>query len=125
MKHIDTIVLVRDIERSKTFYTQLMGMEILHDWGNMIVFKERFAIHQANALQPQDLIGPHIHSGDQGLGNLVLYFETEDLEGEYQKLQNAGVKMVHGIIDVPWQKLFRAYDPDGHILEIGAPIVPA
>ncbi len=125
MKHVDSIILVNDLEASKSFYTRLIGLEILHDWGNMVVFKERFAIHKANALQPPDLIREHIHRGCQGHGNVILYFETENLDAEYQKLVQAGVTVVHGIVQVPWQKLFRIHDPDGHILEIGSPFTPA
>lgn len=124
MKHIDTIILVNDLAASKAFYTKLIGLEILHDWGNMAVFKERFAIHKANELQPPELIGQFTHDGNQGHGNLVLYFEASDLEAEYQKLVQAGVKVIHGIVQVPWQKLFRVFDPDGHIVEIGSPFEP-
>lgn len=124
MKHIDTIILVNDLDASKAFYTNMMGLEILHDWGNMLVFKERLAIHKANTLQPPEFINGFIHSGSQGLGNLILYFEAGDLEAEYQKLVQAGVKVIHGIVQVPWQKLFRVYDPDGHIVEIGSPFKP-
>ena len=124
MKHVDTIVLVNDLERSKVFYTQMIGLEILHDWGNMIVFKSRFAIHKADALQPPDLIREHIHTGSQGQGNLILYFEADDLEAELNRLTKAGVKVLHGIVQLPWQKIFRVFDPDGHILEIGSPFEP-
>jgi predicted enzyme related to lactoylglutathione lyase len=125
MKHIDSIILVNDLEASKAFYTKLMGLEILHDWSNMVVFKERFSIHKADALQPPELISGLIVTGNQGHGNIVLYFEAGDLETEYQKLVQAGVKVIHGIVQVPWQKLFRVYDPDGHIIEIGSPFKPA
>jgi predicted enzyme related to lactoylglutathione lyase len=125
MKHIDSIILVNDMEASKAFYTKLIGLDILHDWGNMVVFKERFAIHKATALQPPELISGSINAGRQGHGNVVLYFEAEDLEAEYKNLVQAGIKVIHGIVQVPWQKLFRIYDPDGHIVEIGSPFEPA
>ena len=125
MKHIDSIILVKDLNASKAFYSNLMGLEILHDWGNMLVFKDRFAIHKADALQPPEFIHGFIHAGSQGQGNVVLYFEACDLEAEYQKLVQAGVKVIHGIVQVPWQKLFRVFDPDGHIVEIGSPFEPA
>lgn len=121
MKHVDTIVLVEDIQRSKAFYTDIIGLEILHDWGNMVVFKERFALHQAMALLPEDQTKKFVSSGKQGRDNLVIYFETENLEGEYQKMVEKGMEIVHGILDLPWQKIFRMKDPDGHILEIGSP----
>jgi predicted enzyme related to lactoylglutathione lyase len=121
LKHVDTIVLVEDIEKSKKFYTDVIGLEILHDWGSMVVFKERFAIHKANALLPETEIQKYIAQGQQGRNNIVIYFEAEDLESEFRKITDKGIKIIHGIIELPWQKIFRIYDPDNHIIEIGNP----
>jgi len=121
MKHVDTIVLVEDIEISKKFYTEVIGLEILHDWGDMIVFKERFSIHTANKLLPESESKKHIRPGKQGQNNLIIYFEAEDLDVEYQKIVEKGITILHGIVELPWQKIFRIYDPDNHIIEIGNP----
>ncbi len=121
MKHIDTIVMVEDIKVSKEFYSNIMGLEIVYDWGNMVVFKERFSIHQANKLMPEQEINKLLHIGKQGSGNLDIYFEAENIEEEYNRLLQKEVKIIHGIIELPWQKIFRIYDPDNHIIEIGGP----
>ncbi|EMS72734.1 VOC family protein [Ruminiclostridium cellobioparum] len=121
MKHVDTIVLVEDIKVSKEFYINMIGLEILYDWGNMVIFKDRFSIHQANKLMPEQEINKCIHAGKQGYNNLVIYFEVEDIEEEYNKIVQKGVKVIHGITELPWQKIFRIYDPDNHIIEIGGP----
>ncbi|MFT3983798.1 MAG: VOC family protein [Lachnospiraceae bacterium] len=121
MKHVDTIVMVEDIKVSKEFYSNIMGLEIVYDWGNMVVFKERFSIHQANKLMPEQEINKLLHTGKQGSGNLDIYFEAENIEEEYNRLLQKKVKIIHGIIELPWQKIFRIYDPDNHIIEIGGP----
>lgn len=121
MKHVDTIVLVKDIKVSKDFYVNIMGLEILYDWSNMLIFKERFSIHQADKLMPEQELKNLIHMGKQGFQNTVIYFETENIEDEYKRLLEQGVKIIHGIIELPWQKIFRIYDPDNHIIEIGGP----
>lgn len=121
MKHVDTIVLVEDVNQSKKFYMEIIGLEILHDWGNMIVFKERFAIHSANGLLPEDESKKFVIPGKQGQNNLVIYFEAADLEKEFQRMVEEGVRIIHGIVELPWQKIFRIYDPDDHIIEIGNP----
>lgn len=87
----------------------------------MVVFKERFAIHTAGELLPATVVTENIHTGKQGEGNLIIYFEVENLEAEYERMVEKGVKILHGIIALPWQKIFRIYDPDNHILEIGSP----
>ncbi|WMJ86873.1 VOC family protein [Anaerocolumna sp. MB42-C2] len=121
MRHADTIVLVEDINVSKEFYINVMGLEILYDWENMVIFKERFSIHQANKLKPEAEINKLLPTGKQGRNNIDIYFETEDIEEEYNKILQKNVKVIHGIIELPWQKIFRIYDPDNHIIEIGGP----
>ena len=119
MKHVDTIVLVEDIQRSKTFYTETLGLEILHDWGNMLIFTERFSIHQADRLLPEHEAAQFREHGRQGRGNVVVYFEVGDIQQAYAQMQDRAVEFVHGIVELPWQKIFRIYDPDRHIIEIG------
>jgi predicted enzyme related to lactoylglutathione lyase len=119
MKHVNTIVLVADIERSKAFYHKTIGLEIDRDWGSMVIFKGHFAIHQADKLQPEKLVGGTLRAGNQGAGNLVLFFETDRLEAEFERLRDLGCRCLHGIEALPWQRLFRIFDPDGHIIEIG------
>ena len=121
MKHVDTIVLVDDINKSKEFYSEIIGLEILHDWKNMVVFKERFSIHSANTLLPENEIKQIVYPGKQGQNNLIIYFEVENLDKEYQRMIDKGVRILHGIVELPWQKIFRIYDPDNHIIEIGIP----
>lgn len=119
VKHVDTILLVEHIETSKKFYHEVMNLEILHDWNNMVVFKERFAIHQADALQPVELTAGFVRQGTQGCGNVVVYFQTDHLEECLSRLKTAGVTVLHEIITLPWERIFRVFDPDHYVIEIG------
>lgn len=119
LHHVDTILLVEDIAISKKFYAQVLGMEILHDWGAMVVFKDRLALHQASELQPRAETGKFSQSG--GHGNVIVYLQSDDLEGAYQELKEGGVEFLHGILSLPWERLFRVYDPDHYVVEIGEP----
>ncbi len=123
MRQIDTIVLVKDIEVSKRFYLDTFKLEVLHDWGSMMVFHNRFAIHQADLLKPETLMKDVLAQGKLGSGNLIIYLELEheSIEACYERLKDQGVAMLHEIVELPWQKIFRVYDPDGHIIEIGSP----
>jgi hypothetical protein len=61
-------------------------------------------------------ITPKAHNGE-------LYFDTDEIELVYQRLQAAGVQFIEGIQEQPWgQRAMRLYDPDGHIIEIGEPM---
>jgi uncharacterized glyoxalase superfamily protein PhnB len=57
---------------------------------------------------------------NQGEKNILIYFETDDLEKCYMEIIEAKVKTIHGIEKQAWgQRVFRFYDPDEHIIEIG------
>jgi len=124
VKQIDTILLVRNIEESKAFYTGTMNLEILHDWTSMVVFQNRLAIHQLDLLQPQDILRPFLDDKAIGAGNVIIYLATEDLTGEFKRLSALGVEIVHGIIDLPWQKVFRLRDNSGYLIEVGEEPTP-
>ena len=64
----------------------------------------------------EQLLGQKAHNGE-------LYFDADDIESTYQRLQAAGVDFIEGIQEQPWgQRAMRLYDPDGHIIEIGEPM---
>lgn len=119
LKHVETILLVENIETSKRFYQDVLGLEILHDWGAMVVFKDHLAIHQASELQPREETQKFVPPGPCGHGNAVIYLQSSDLEGCYRHLVEAGVEVIHGIVTLPWERLFRIYDPDRYVIEIG------
>lgn len=119
-----TNVLVRDIQVSAEFYTQLLGQRISEDYGNFVLFDGGFALHQADELikmtygeERESALAP------QGKDNILIYFETEDLEKAYERMASAGVSIIHPIRRQAWgQSVFRFHDPDGHIVEIGEPL---
>ena len=55
MRFINPIPFVRDINRSKDFYTKLLGLKIIEDAGNFVLFESGFAIHEGTEIgQPCD-----------------------------------------------------------------------
>ncbi len=119
LRFVAPLIAVDDIATSRRFYEQLLGQRVRYDFGPNVEFEGHFAIH----LRPhfQALLGDaaqfpvttRAHNGE-------LYFETDDLQATYQRLQEAGVEFIHAIREQPWgQRVMRLYDPDGHIVEIG------
>ena len=121
MRQVDTILLVEDIAKSKRFYTEILSFEIIHDWGNMVIFKDRLSLHQANKLLPSIETKKFIKEGKQGSNNIIIYIELEDqnIETVYSELQSKNISFIHGIQKLPWQRIFRIMDPDNYIIEIG------
>ena len=119
LKFICPLIVVEDIERSRNFYEQLLGQRIKFDFGQDVQFEGDFSIHLKSHFQ--SLLGDAVrypvtkkaHWGE-------LFFELDELDPLYQRLQEAGAAFIHAIQEQPWgQRVMRLYDPDGHIIEIG------
>ena len=119
-----SIVFVKDIQVSKAFYTEIIGLKVVQDHGTIVLFENHLAIHQARELTVTiwKVEAPSDTDQPQGRGNLLLYFETPALEETFARLKDQ-VKLIHPIERQAWgQKVFRFYDPDGHAIEIGEPL---
>ena len=51
MRFVNPIPFVSDIERSKAFYGDLLGLKILSDFGDFVLFETGFAIHDGRSLE--------------------------------------------------------------------------
>ncbi len=124
MKNIfaNTIIFVKDIGKSKKFYSEILGMKIIDDYGTIVFFENRLVLHSAISIL-RTVFSKLKISGlkKQGRKNILIYFETDGLEEFYEKTASK-VKIIHGIEKQAWgQKVFRFYDPDGHMIEFGEP----
>jgi len=117
MKLRNILIVVKDIEKSKQFYHDLFGMDmILDNDGNMIL---------TEGLVLQD---EKIWSGFLGKdvipknNSCELYFEEPDIEGFVEKLERLypPVEYVNRLMTHAWgQKVVRFYDLDGNLIEVG------
>ena len=120
LKTCSTALFVKDIETSKKFYIDLLGMLIDLDFGKNVIFKNGFAIWeiQNNHIIPKSLGLDRI--SDPKINRFELYFETENLSDILKTLKNKNVKFLHQIHEEPWgQQTIRFFDPDNHLIEIG------
>lgn len=124
VKFISAVVFVRDIQVSRAFYENLLGQKVSMDHGVNVGYEAGFALWQS--VHAREIIfGAEAGSAPASLGqrNFELYFETEDLDMALEQLTQAGVQFVHPLFEQPWgQRVFRIYDPDGHIVELGEPM---
>ncbi len=72
----NSIALVHNIEISKAFYRDVIGINIVQDSGSFVLFEGKFAIHDA-ALFYGSIEKPY--DGEKmGRDNLDLYVTTDD-----------------------------------------------
>jgi catechol 2,3-dioxygenase-like lactoylglutathione lyase family enzyme len=120
------LLTVRDLERSKAFYTGLLGFKVLEqDPNHGGVFLALGELGNTLDLFPSNTPDSHpqpkaaIGSRD-GLGvrHTAFAVETEeDFTRAYFALKDAGVP-IHKAIDHTSQKSVYFYDPDDNLLEI-------
>lgn len=121
MRFVNPIPFVRDINRSREFYSKRLGLKIMEDFGNFILFETGFAIHEGRSLE-KTIWRQNAHPPESyGQRNLLLYFEHEDVDAAFADIA-PHVELIHPVEKQEWgQRVFRFYDPDGHAIEIGEP----
>ena len=120
MKLKNILIVVKDIEKSKQFYHDLFGLEmILDNDGNMI-------LTEGLVLQDEKIWGAFLGKDIIRKSNSCeLYFEEKEIEAFAEKLENyqEPITYVNRLMTHDWgQKVIRFYDPDGHLIEVGTPM---
>jgi catechol 2,3-dioxygenase-like lactoylglutathione lyase family enzyme len=112
------ILFVRDMEASKAFYNGLLGIGIKEDLDTFVLLEGNLGLHRADLFY-EYLQKPY--SGEaMGRDNLDLYFTSDHLPELQQRLIDAGFEVFFPLQLTAWgETLFRVYDPDRHIVEIG------
>ena len=117
--HIGTItLLVSDMQRSKAFYTELLGFEAVPEFsspaGDFLFLRSKtsgpdMALQDANV---QTFGVPLAHGG------LMIGFAVEDADVVYQDWQSRSVKILTEVGDIGAGRLFNAKDPDGNYIQV-------
>lgn len=129
MQFVNPLPFVEDMARAKAFYSEVLGLSILQDHGNFVQFDNGFALHEGTSLHRtiygQDADAVVAENGQSyGCGNLVLYFEDDELDATFDRIADQ-LNVIHDIQRQEWgQRVFRFYDPDGYIVEVGEPQKP-
>lgn len=119
MKFHSTVIFVKEIERSKDFYSRFLDFSIEHDFGKNVILNNGLTIWE---IQDSHIISEELPTKNDS-NRFELYFESEELKKVFSQLEKAGIKFLHKIHEEPWgQKTIRFFDPDNHLIEIGEPL---
>ena len=119
MKLKNFLIVVKDIEKSRRFYEDLFGLEMLVDNDGNMVLSDGLALQEEKYWK--EFLGKDIITESN---SCELYFEEADIEGFISKLESMypEVKYVNRLMTHSWgQKVIRFYDPDGNLIEVGTP----
>lgn len=120
MKLKNILIVVKDIEKSKQFYHDLFGLDVVLDNDGNMILTEGLVLQDKRIWSKflgQDII-PRNNSCE-------LYFEERDIETFIEKLENLypEVQYANRLMEHSWgQKVIRFYDLDGNLIEVGTPI---
>lgn len=120
MKFKNILIVVKDIEKSKQFYHDLFGLDVVLDNDGNMILTEGLVLQDEkiwNEFLRKDII-PKSHSCE-------LYFEEQDIEAFIEKLEKTypEVQYVNRLMTHSWgQKVIRFYDLDGNLIEVGTPM---
>ena len=116
MKYCNTLIAVKDMQASLTFYRELFGEEVAVDLGWCKVLTCGLTLQE----HFDEIAGFAPETMKYRSNTMELYFETEDFEGFMALLDaNPSVERLHEPKTYPWlQKGIHIFDPDGHLIEV-------
>lgn len=116
MKFKNTLISVTNMEASKEFYKNVLGLHVIADFGANVTLTGGLCLQTMESWQ--ELIGKRKIC--LGANDAEIYFEEKDFDAFAEKLDAAGVQLVHAVKKHRWgQRTVRFYDPDLHIIEVG------
>ena len=120
MKLKNILIVVKDIEKSKQFYHDLFGLDMVLDNDGNMILTEGLVLQDESIWK--SFLGKDIIPENN---SCELYFEEKDIEACIEKLERlypAG-QYVNQLMVHSWgQKVIRFYDPDGNLIEVGTPM---
>jgi len=114
------LIVVKDIEKSRKFYHDLFGIDLVIDNdGNMI-------LTEGLVLQDKKIWKSFLNKDIVPKSNSCeLYFEEQDIEAFIDKLEKLypSIEYVNPLMTHSWgQRVIRFYDLDGNLIEVGTPM---
>lgn len=116
MKFESPMIVVTNMERSLAFYKQVLGLDVILDFGANKTLTGGFS------LQTIESYKGFINTDDISFGGncFELYFEEDDFDAFEAKLKEHNPEYLHPVVEHSWgQRVVRFYDPDKHIIEVG------
>ena len=120
MKLKNILIVVKDIKKSKQFYHDLFGLDLLLDNDGNMILTEGLVL-QDEKIWKQFLGGDIVPKSNSS----ELYFEEKNIEAFVEKLERLypAIQYVNRLMVHSWgQKVIRFYDLDGNLIEVGTPM---
>lgn len=120
MKLKNVLIVVKDIEKSRQFYNDLFGLDLVLDNDGNMILTEGLVLQDEKIWK--ELLGKEILPESN---SCELYFEEQNIEAFAEKLERLypSIRYVNKLVVHSWgQKVVRFYDLDGNLIEVGIPV---
>lgn len=120
MRLRNILIVVKDIEKSKKYYQDLFGLNMLLDNDGNMILTEGLVLQEEKYWKEflqKDIV--YCNNSSE------LYFEENDIEAFVEKLERLypNTVYVNKLMTHSWgQKVVRFYDLDGNLIEVGTPM---
>lgn len=116
MKMKNPFIVVKDMEKSKAFYRDVLGLRVISDLGANAVLTGGLALQSEGSWK--DFISKELSFGGN---DSEIYFEEDNFDDFAERLEKvSGIEYVHSVKEHRWvQRVVRFYDLDKHIIEVG------
>ena len=119
MKLKNVLIVVSDIEKSKKFYYDLFGLDVVLDNGGNVILTEGLVLQDRKIwesfLEKEVILRSN---------STELYFEEYDLDAFVEKLERLypRIQYVNKLMTLSWgRKVVRFYVLDGNLIEVRSP----
>lgn len=116
MRLKNILLVVDNIEKSKAFYRELFGLEVLTDFGQNVILTEGLVLQEKSLWETS--LGRKTGFGGH---DAELYFEENCMDTFLETLSNSRFEIEYldkCEEDASGRRVLRLYDPDQHVIEI-------
>ena len=120
MKLKSILIVVRDIEKSKQFYHDLFGLDVVLDNDGNMILTEGLVLQDKKIWEK--FLGQEIIPRNN---SCEIYFEERNIDSFIEKLERLypSIQYVNRLMEYSWgQKVVRFYDLDGNLIEVATPV---
>lgn len=120
MRLKNVLIVVKDIEKSRKFYHDLFGIDLVLDNDGNMILTEGLVLQDEKIWK--SFLGRNILPQNNAC---ELYFEEQDIEVFVEKLERLypSIEYVNRLMTHSWgQRVIRFYDLDGNLIEVGTPM---
>lgn len=113
MRLKNVLLVVSDIEQSKSFFHDLFGLQIIRDFGENVILSEGLVLQEQKNWE-------RLIDSNTVIGNASeLFFEENDLDAFLLSLENYQNAVIGDVRVNSWGKrVVMLKDPDGHLIEV-------